>query len=64
VLTLTLVDDENTEGVNREWRQCIPTQTAENHKTPNTLLPGACDFRHPKRTQLTEPTAVNTQAEL
>lgn len=47
------MDDENTEEANGEWRQCFPTQTAENHKTANTPLPGACDCKPPRGTQST-----------
>lgn len=48
VLPLTSVDDEHTQS---RRRQCIPVQTAKNHKAANTLLPVLCDFRHPKRTK-------------
>lgn len=48
VLPLTSVDDEHTES---RQRQCIPIQTAKNHKAANTLLPVFCDFRRPKRTK-------------
>lgn len=48
VLPLTFVDDEHTES---RQRQCIPIQTAKNHKAANTLLPVVCDYRRPKRTK-------------